>query len=79
MQRAAGLDYLHFSQLLANVERLRARVQKIRDSDPQLGQQWKEGMLRHWGDMLVEATERAKQYAVDMGLDPDEAVVSGRK
>lgn len=70
--------YRNMAQLLANVESLRQRVATIESSDPQLGEKWKVGMLRHWGERLIEATERARSYAVEMGLNPDEAVANGR-
>jgi len=77
MSTVSRPTYRTLAQLLANVESLRGRVAMIEASDPQLGEKWKVGMLRHWGERLIEATERARSYAVDMGLDPDEAVAPG--
>jgi len=77
MSTVSKPTYRTLAQLLANVESLRGRVATIEASDPQLGQKWKVGMLRHWGERLMEATERARSYAVDMGLNPDEAVATG--
>ena len=64
--------WTRMSQLLANVESLRAKVTNIQESDPMLGEKWKAGMLRYWGDKLDEAVERAKAYAVEAGLPIEE-------
>lgn len=78
MDAPNGPTMLRFSQLLANVENLRKRCKTIEESDPELGEQWKAGMLRHWGSRLMEATVRAREYAEELGLDPDAAVAIGR-
>lgn len=66
-----------FSDLIANVESLQKRVQRIRDSDPQLGARWKEGMMRHYGDLLKEALVRAREYAEEAGIPIPDAILNG--
>jgi len=77
MSSTAQSNYVRFSQLLANVKSLRKRIETIHTSDPELGEAWKVGMLRHWGQMLMEAVDRAKDYAAELGLDPDIVTENG--
>ena len=77
MSTEAEPTFVRFGELMANIEKIRKATTEIEESDPLLGEAWKKGMLRHWGEKLAEAVERAEAYATSLGLDPKQAVGIG--